>query len=112
MGKARETLDRYLGYAADETENGLSWESPLSVETNGKYVDVLFQTGGPHFDVQFEYDDAEAAEFWYENEPTGAVAHFADWGESDWCGVNADDAGRLVDAINRDPSTLGEGDDQ
>lgn len=109
MSKASETLARYVGYAQDTTEAGLSSDSPLSVEVNGKYVDVLFQTGGPHFEVQFEFEDSEAAEYWFENEPTGAVAHFADWGESDYCGVYADDAATILAGITRDPSDLTEG---
>ena len=108
MNKARETLARYVAYAHDTSENGLTDESPLSVEVNGRYVDILFQTGGPHFDVQLTFDDAAAAEYWFENEPSGGVAHYADWGESAYEGMTRDEASAILAGITRSSEEMGE----
>jgi hypothetical protein len=112
MSKAREFLDRYIERAEDTGPEGLTSDDPLSVEINGKYVDILFCTGGPHFEVQVDMGDAESGEYWFENEPVGGVAHYANWGEADWCGFGSRDANLLILAILRDPDELDHDEDE
>ena len=84
----------------------LTDESPLSVEVSGKYVNVLFSTGGPHTELTAEYDDAEAAEYWFENVPQGAWFTYMDWGTREDVYISRHDAGTILAAIMRDPEEL------
>ena len=87
----------------------LTDESPLSLEVSGKYVNVLFSTGGPHTEILVEYEDAEAAEYWFENEPRVAIFTFMDWGTREDVTVSKWDAEKIMSAIVRDADELSGG---
>jgi hypothetical protein len=106
MSEAREYLRRYVEMAERTDEEGMTWESALSIERSGKYVEILFCTGGPHFDVLLEFPDDEAGEFFFESEPVGGIAHYGNWFESDYCGISAHDANSLLLGVLRDPDEL------
>lgn len=89
----------------------LTNESPLSLEVSGKYVNVLFSTGGPHTEVTVEYDDDQAAEYWFENDPQGAWFTYMDWGAREDQYIARYQAASIMQAIMRDPDELGEADD-
>lgn len=105
-GKAREHLKHMVERAEDRTEEGLTWESALSIERSGKFVEILFMTGGPHFEVILEFEDDEAGEYWFENAPVGGIAKYLDWGTSDYCGIGSEDAWLLQCGVLRDPDDL------
>ena len=88
----------------------LTNETPLSLEVSGKYVNVLFSTGGPHTEITVEYDDAEAAEYWFENDPQGAWFTYMDWGMREDKYMGRRDADSIMQAILRHPDELGEAD--
>lgn len=96
---------------AESTEEGwaLGNEAPLSLEVSGKYVNVLFSTGGPHTELTAEYSDAEEAEYWFENEPQGAWFTFMDWGVREDKYISRHDAYAIMQAITRDPRRDGGG---
>ena len=116
MTEATTERDKMREHLASLTERAASvdpdWaltnESPLSLEVSGKYVNVLFSTGGPHTELTVEYDDAEAAEYWFENEPQGAWFTYMDWGTREDVYIGRSDAYSIVQAILRDPDELGD----
>ena len=110
--KARQDAD-HLRKRAESTDldSALTNESPLSLEVSGKYVNVLFSTGGPHTEILAEYSDAEEAEYWYENEPQGAWVTHMDWGTREDVYVGPSDAYAIMQAIMRDPDELETGSD-
>lgn len=107
LTKVNETV-KSLTERAESTDPdwALTNESPLAVEVSGKYVNVLFSTGGPHTEITVEYDDAEAAEYWFENDPQGAWVTFKDWGTREDVYVAPYVAGPIMAAITRDPESL------
>lgn len=107
LNKAEETA-RTLTERAESTDPdwALTNESPLSLEVSGKYVNVLFSTGGPHTKITVEYDDAEAAEYWFENDPQGAWVTFMDWGTREDKYIGRYEVAGIMQAITRDPSEL------
>jgi hypothetical protein len=86
----------------------LTNETPLSLEVSGKYVNVLFSTGGPHTELTAEYADAEDAEYWFENTPQGAWFTRMDWGTREDKYIGPHDAGSIMQAITRDTEGLEE----
>ena len=84
----------------------LTNESPLSLEVSGKYVNVLFSTGGPHTELTAEYDDAEAAEYWFESDPQGAWFTRMDWGTREDQYIPRYQAATIMQAIMRDRDEL------
>lgn len=92
-------------------DTALTNESPLSLEVSGKYVNVLFTTGGPHLEITVEYADAEEAELWFEEEPRGAWVTFMDWGVREDVYIGPSRAGEIMRALVRDPEELEEGDE-
>ena len=109
MGKASEHLAALVARCeSTDPDEATTNESPLSLEVQGKYVDVLFTTGGPHFEVQLSYVDAGDAEYWFENEPNGGTATYLDWSESDVVRFGRYEAAAIAHAITRDPDELGE----
>lgn len=107
MSKASEALANLLGRAENVfADEGMTGEDALSVEVNGKYVDVLFTTGGPHIEVQLEFWDSEAGEYWFENEPRGGRLTYMDWGEREDLAISAHDAFKLQAALMRDPEQM------
>ena len=115
--KDRETMRKALDSLLDQARStdpdwALTNESPLSVERSGKYVNVLFSTGGPHTELLAEYWDDESAEYWFENEPAGAWFTYKDWGTREDLYISPQDAGLIMTAIMRDPEEVGQdGDD-
>lgn len=111
--KMRDHASSLLQRAAStDPDDALTSESPLSLEVSGKYVNVLFSTGGPHTEMTAEYEDADSAEYWYEVSPVGAWFTYMDWGvrEDMWLGAGHTEL--LMVAIMRDPENLtGEEDD-
>lgn len=91
-----------------DPDDALTFETPLSLEVSGKYVNVLFSTGGPHTELLAEYWDAESAEQWYDSEPAGAWFTRKDWGSREDVYVSALDAGLIMQAITRDPDEMQE----
>lgn len=106
--KVDETV-KSLTERAESTDPdwALTNETPLAVDVSGKYVNVLFSTGGPHTEITVEYDDAEAAEYWFENDPQGAWVTFKDWGTREDVYVSAYTAAGIMSAIMRDADDLG-----
>ena len=109
---ARDRMREHLSSLLERAEStdqdwALTNESPLSVERSGKYVNVLFSTGGPHTEITVEYDDDEAGEYWFENEPQGAWFTYMDWGTREDVYIPRYDAQKIMQAIMRDPSELG-----
>ena len=115
--KDRETMRKALDSLLDQARStdpdwALTNESPLSVERSGKYVNVLFSTGGPHAELLAEYWDDESAEYWFENEPAGAWFTYKDWGTREDLYISPQDADLIMTAIMRDPEEVGQaGDD-
>jgi hypothetical protein len=106
-GKAREYLDRYVERAENTwADEGLTGEDALHFERSGKFVEILFCTGGPHFDVLLEFADDEAGEYWFENEPVGGIAHYANWFVGDYCGIRPEEAWLLQSAMLREHDDL------
>lgn len=99
---------------AESTDSdwALTNESPLSLEVSGKFVCVLFSTGGPHTEILVEYEDAEAAEYWFENDPRVAIFTFLDWGTREDVTVSKWDAEKIMAAIMRDSDALAEDEDE
>lgn len=96
---------------SNDPDWALTNEAPLDLDVRERYVYVLFTTGGPHTEILVEYDDAEAAEYWFENEPRVAVLTHMDWGTRADVSMSAHDAGKIMQAIMRDPSELDTDDD-
>jgi hypothetical protein len=95
-------FESYLRDAeSDDPENAMCDENALDVEVSGKFVTVLFCTGGPHFELLFEYEDAPSAEGWYEYSPQWAIAIYRNWGVADTRAVSAADARTIVNALER-----------
>ena len=111
--KMHEALARLIERAeSTDPDEALTNESPLSVEQSGKYVNVLFSTGGPHTEITVEYTDEESAQLWFENEPVGAWFTRMDWGSREDVYFDRLDAYEIMQAITRDPDSLDEeGDD-
>ena len=114
MDKARETVKSLLERAeSTDPDWALHMETPLGVERSGKYVNVLFSTGGPHTELLAEYWDEESAEYWFENEPAGAWVTYKDWGTREDLYISATDAATIMRALGRDPGELtGEDEDE
>lgn len=91
-----------------DPDTALTGESPLSLEVSGKYVNVLFSTGGPHLEMLTEYIDSEDAELWFEQEPRGAWVTFMDWGVREDVYIGPARAGEIMRALARDPEELEE----
>ena len=113
----RDKMTAALAYLMERAEStdpdsALTNESPLSLEVSGKYVNVLFSTGGPHTEFTAEYWDAESAEYWFENEPAGGWFTRKDWGSREDMYISALDAGLIMQAITRDPDEMGAGEDE
>lgn len=109
-GKMHGALADLLERAASsDPDEALTNESALSLEVSGKYVNVLFSTGGPHVELTAEYWDAGAAEYWFENEPAGAWFTYKDWGTREDVYIAPREAESIMQAITRDPETPGEG---
>lgn len=105
--KMQGHLDSLLERAASiDPDWALTNEAPLSLEVSGKYVNVLFSTGGPHTELTAEYADADDAEYWFENEPQGAWFTFMDWGTREDKYIGRQDAFAIMQAITRDPESL------
>lgn len=100
----RDLLERAESTDPDEA---LTNESPLSLEVSGKFVNVLFSTGGPHAELLAEYWDAEDAEYWFENEPMGGWFTRKDWGSREDVYLGAEDAYSIMRAIARNPEEVG-----
>lgn len=110
--KMTPALAHLMGRATStDPDDALTFETPLSLEVSGKYVNVLFSTGGPHTELLAEYWDTESAEYWYENEPAGAWFTRKDWGSREDVYISALDAGLIMQAITRDPDEMGAGED-
>lgn len=90
-----------------DQDDALTNESPLSLEVSGKFVNVLFSTGGPHTELLAEYWSAEDAEYWFENEPAGAWFTRKDWGTREDVYISSHDAEKIMQAITRDPDEMG-----
>lgn len=90
--------------ASADPEEAVTWEDPLSIELSGKYVNVLFTTGGPHFEVLIELD--EEVEGFFEGTAMGGFAIYKDWFEGEACLMSALEAQAILDAIMRDPEDL------
>ena len=109
----REKMAAALASLLEQAEStdpdwALTNETPLSLEVSGKYVNVLFSTGGPHTEFTAEYWDAESAEYWFENEPAGGWFTRKDWGTREDVYVAAYTAELIMQAITRAPETLEE----
>lgn len=89
-----------------DPDSALTGESVLDLQVHGKYVYVLFSTGGPHTEILVEYADAEEAEFWIENEPRVAIFTFMDWGTREDVTVSNLDADAIMSAIGRNQDDL------
>lgn len=85
---------------------GMTSSDPLSVEVNGKYVDILFSTGGPHVEIQFVFDDAEAGEYWFENEVRYGRLTYMDWGTREEIFVTGEQAWLIQSGLMRDEDDL------
>lgn len=105
-GKARLHLASRVREAESvDPEIAMTYETPLEVTQSGRYVKIVFTTGGPHFEVLLELED----EFeYYETEASGGFATFLNWNESDVCLIGPYDARTILHAIWREPDDLGE----
>lgn len=107
----REKMTAALASLLEQAEStdpdwALTNEILHEVEVSGKYVNVLFSTGGPHTEFTAEYWDAEAAEYWFENEPAGGWFTRKDWGTREDVYIGAHDAAAIMQAITRDADEL------
>lgn len=110
--KMRAALADLLERAkSTDPDDALTTETPLSLEVSGKYVNVLFSTGGPHTEFTAEYWDTESAEYWLENEPAGGWFTRKDWGSREDVYVAKYTAELIMQAITRDPDEMQEADD-
>lgn len=85
-----------------DPDDALHSQTPLSLEVSGKYVEVLFTTGGPHLEITVEYADSEGAELWFEEEPRGAWVTYMDWGTREDYRIGGSEAGEIMRALMRD----------
>lgn len=105
--KMRGHLESLIERAqSTDPDEALTSEAPLSLEVSGKYVNVLFSTGGPHTEFTAEYADAEEAEYWFENEPRGGWFTYMDWGTREDEYVAGHIAQAIMAGILRDPDEL------
>lgn len=105
----RESLASLLEQAhSTDPDYALTGESALSLDVSGKYVDVLFSTGGPHTEITVEYADADEAGYWFEYEPVGGWFTRMDWGTRDDVWVGQEDATTIMRAVARTPDELDE----
>lgn len=103
--QAQEHLKRLLERCAStDPDEAVTWDDPLSIELSGKYVNVLFTTGGPHFEVLIELD--EEVEGFFEGTAIGGFAVYRNWFEGEACLMSVPDAQAILDAIMRDPEDL------
>lgn len=103
--KAQTALKRLLERAeSTDRDEAMTIEDPLDIEVNGKYVDVLFSTGGPHIEVQLEFERGSDGDYWFENAPERGRLKYVDWFEEPtYAHLNSEEAWLIQSAILRDP---------
>ncbi len=111
MNEDRDKMWQALEYllaraASTDPDDAITGETPLSVEQSGKYVNVLFSTGGPHTEFLAEYWSEEDAQYWFESVPAGGWFTRKDWGTREDVYVGNLDASRIMDALSRTPDEL------
>lgn len=90
-----------------DADYAMTNESPLSFERHGKYVEILFSTGGPHVEILVEYADADDAEYG-EGAPRGGWLTYMGWGTREDLRFSGDDAAAIMLAVQRSPEDLDE----
>lgn len=108
MSKAHEALKRLLERAESRiVEEGMTHEDPLSIEVNGRYVNIVFTTGGPHIEVQLDFGYEGGGDYWFEEAPErGRLEHVEWFQEPEVAYFGSEDAWLIQSGILRDPDDL------
>jgi hypothetical protein len=112
MNDAQEALARLLQRAESTVAGeGMTYEDPLSIEVNGRYVDILFTTGGPHIEIQLDFGYECGGAYWFEQAPERGRLDYMDWGKHEVAYLGSEEAWLIQSAIFRDPDDLEEEDE-